>query len=285
MIIGDNKKEVINNIKIAADNKEFNKKVEVNDPKLSTEQKRKIIEKYLKTRNGLGYKFNNEIARLVVDFVTWSQNKDTEIVGLENIENINSGAIITSNHFNPIDNTIIRKLVKKIGKNNLYIVGQEANFAMPGMVGYMMNFSDIIPISNQVSYLRNEFQDLIEEKLNKNNFILIYPEEEMWFNYRKPRTLKRGAYYYATKCNVPIISCFVEIIDTEEKDNDEFYKVKYRLHVLPTIYPDPNKTMRENTKYMMEKDYEQKKQAYEKAYKKELDYEFEDDDIAGLIRK
>ena len=285
MIIGDNKKEVINNIKIAADNKEFNKKVEVNDPKLSTEQKRKIIEKYLKTRNGLGYKFNNEIARLVVDFVTWSQNKDTEIVGLENIENLNSGAIITSNHFNPIDNTIIRKLVKKMGKNNLYIVGQESNLAMPGMVGYMMNFSDIIPISNQVSYLRNEFQDLIEEKLNKNNFILIYPEEEMWFNYRKPRTLKRGAYYYSTKCNVPIISCFVEIIDTEEKDNDEFYKVKYRLHVLPTIYPDPNKTMRENTKYMMEKDYEQKKQAYEKAYKKELDYEFEDDDIAGLIRK
>ena len=285
MIIGDNKREVINNIKIAADNKEFNKKVEVNDPKLSTEQKRKIIEKYLKTRNGLGYKFNNEIARLVVDFVTWSQNKDTEIVGLENIENLNSGAIITSNHFNPIDNTIIRKLVKKMGKNNLYIVGQESNLAMPGMVGYMMNFSDIIPISNQVSYLRNEFQDLIEEKLNKNNLILIYPEEEMWFNYRKPRTLKRGAYYYATKCNVPIISCFVEIIDTEEKDNDEFYKVKYRLHVLPIIYPDPNKTMRENTKYMMEKDYEQKKQAYENAYQKELDYEFEDDDIAGLIRK
>lgn len=285
MIIGDNKREVINNIKIAADNKEFNKKVEVNDPKLSTEQKRKIIEKYLKTRNGLGYKFNNEIARLVVDFVTWSQNKDTEIVGLENIENLNSGAIITSNHFNPIDNTIIRKLVKKMGKNNLYIVGQESNLAMPGMVGYMMNFSDIIPISNQVSYLRNEFQDIIEEKLNKNNLILIYPEEEMWFNYRKPRTLKRGAYYYATKCNVPIISCFVEIIDTEEKDNDEFYKVKYRLHVLPTIYPDPNKTMRENTKYMMEKDYEQKKQAYENAYQKELDYEFEDDDIAGLIKK
>ena len=50
---------------------------------------------------------------------------------------------------------------------------------------------------------------------------------------------------------------------------------------MPTIYPDPNKTMRENTKYMMEKDYEQKKQAYEIAYKKELDYEFEDDDIAG----
>ena len=46
MIIGNNKREVINNIKIAADNKEFNKKVEVNDPKLSTEQKIKIIENY-----------------------------------------------------------------------------------------------------------------------------------------------------------------------------------------------------------------------------------------------
>lgn len=36
---------------------------------------------------------------------------------------------------------------------------------------------------------------------------------------------------------------------------------------------------------MMEKDYEQKKLAYEKAYNKKLDYIFEIEDIAGLIKK
>lgn len=287
MIIGENKDAVISNIKEAANNKEFHKKVEVDDPDLSNEEKSEIIEKYLKNKDGIKYKVNNEIARLIVNLVTWSQNRDTEIVGLENVKDINGGAIITSNHFNPIDNTVIRKLVKKMGKNKLYIIGQESNLAMTGLVGFMMNYSDIIPISDQTSYMKKEFQELIEEKLQNNEFILIYPEEEMWFNYRKPRTLKRGAYYYAAKYNVPIISCFVEIIDKneKEKDNSEFYKVKYVLHVLPTIYPDKSKKMRENTIEMMNKDYDQKKEAYEKAYNKKLDYNFEDEDIAGFIKE
>lgn len=34
---------------------------------------------------------------------------------------------------------------------------------------------------------------------------------------------------------------------------------------------------------MMQKDYEQKKEAYEMAYNKKLDYTFEKEDIAGWI--
>jgi len=34
---------------------------------------------------------------------------------------------------------------------------------------------------------------------------------------------------------------------------------------------------------MKNKDFEQKKEAYEKAYGKKLDYQFEKDDIAGFI--
>ena len=45
-------------------------------------------------------------------------------------------------------------------------------------------------------------------------------EQEMWFNYRKPRPPKRGAYYYAAKFNVPIVSFFVEIRDMDEKENE-----------------------------------------------------------------
>ena len=283
MIIGNNKKLVIENIKKATQNKEFNIKVEVDDPNLSEEQKDKIIKNYLEKQRKISYKINSIIAKKIISFFTWSQNKDTEIIGLENIKDIKTGAIITSNHFNPLDNTIIRKFAKKAGKNNLYIVGQESNLAMTGIIGFLMNNSDIIPITDRVGYMKKEFPDIVKNTLSKNNFILIYPEQEMWFNYRKPRPLKLGAYYYAAKNNVPIISCFVEIKDKTEKDTDEFNKVKYILHVLPTIYPDANKTAKENSNYMMEKDYLQKKEAYEKAYNKKLTYEFEKEDIAGLI--
>ena len=283
MIVGGNKEKVIENIKDALENEELNSKVEVNDPKLTSEQKQRVIKKYLKSKKKIYYKLNNKIARGIIKMVTWMENRDTEVIGLENVKDIKTGAIITSNHFNPLDNTVVRKFAKEAGKKRIYVIGQESNLAMDGLIGFMMKYSDIIPISNQVSYMKNDFQKLIKDTLNKNNFILIYPEQEMWFNYRKPRNLKPGAYYYASKYNVPIISCFIEIIDKEENDNDEFKKVKYRIHILKPIYPDSDKSDKENAAWMSQRDYSQKIEAYEKAYNKKLDYKFEDDDIAGWI--
>ena len=284
MIIGDNKARVIDNIKKAIENGEYNKKVEVGDPSLTAKEQEEIIKKYMAKQEKLGYKINSKIANVILSAATDMQNKETEFVGIENIKDITGGAIITSNHFNPLDNTIIQKLARDMGKKRLYIVGQVTNLAMDGFIGFMMNHSNIIPISRQVSYMKKEFAKTIKNKLKENNYILIYPEEEMWFNYRKPRNLKLGAYYYAAKNNVPIISCFVEMRDTNEVDNFEFYKVKHVLHILPPIYPDSGKTAKENSVIMMQKDYEQKKQAYEKAYNKKLDYGFEIDDIAGWIQ-
>ncbi len=283
MIVGGNKEKVIENIKDAVENDELNSKVEVNDPKLTNEQKQRVIKKYLKSKKKIYYRLNNKIARGIIKMVTWMENRDTEVIGLENVKNINTGAIITSNHFNPLDNTVVRKFAKKAGKKRIYVIGQESNLAMDGLIGFMMKYSDIIPISNQVSYMKNDFQKLIKETLDKKNFILIYPEQEMWFNYRKPRNLKPGAYYYASKYNVPIISCFIEIIDKDENDNDEFKKVKYKIHILKPIYPDSDKSDKENAAWMSQRDYSQKIEAYEKAYNKKLDYKFEDEDIAGWI--
>lgn len=283
MIVGGDKEKVIENIKDAVENDELNSKVEIGDPKLSSEQKKRVIKRYLKRKKKFRYKLNNSIVRGIIKFVTWKENRDTEIIGLENVKDIKTGAIITSNHFNPLDNTVIRKFARKLGKKRIYIVGQDTNLAMDGFFGYIMNYSDIIPISNQVSYMKKDFPDIVRETLEKNNFILIYPEQEMWFNYRKPRTPKPGAYYYASKFNVPIISCFIEMIDKEKNDNDEFKKVKYRIHILKPIYPDSDKSDKENAAWMSERDYRQKVEAYEKAYHKKLDYKFEDDDIAGWI--
>ena len=232
----------------------------------------------------ISYKLKTKIARTIIYIATKIISKETKIEGIENVKDIKTGAIITSNHFNPLDNLIIQKLIRKLGKKRLYIVSQVSNFAMDGFIGFLMNYSDTIPLSKQVGFMKRQFAKLIKSKLKNNDYILIYPEEEMWFNYRKPRTLKKGAYYYAAKNNVPIISCFTEIIDEDEKYKYEFLAVKHILHVLPPIYPDPKKSAKENSIEMMEKDYEQKKNVYEKAYNKKLDYTFEKDDIAGWIR-
>ena len=210
-------------------------------------------------------------------------DKDIEIKGAEKLKNVDlsKGAIITSNHFNPLDTFIIRKLVEKVLKKDLYIVIQDTNLAMPGSLGFLMNYLNVIPVSKSPTYLAGTFKENLRKILNAGNIVLIYPEEEMWFNYRKIRPLKRGAYQYAAILNVPVISCFTKIIDTDIVDNEEFNKTTYELNVLGVLYPDKDVSPRVNSINMLNEDYEWKKQAYENVYHKKLEYTFSADDIAG----
>ena len=112
-------------------------------------------------------------------------------------------------------------------------VSQDTNFAMKGFLGFLMRYADEIPVSKDKDYMERHFYRTLNNLLvNKKEYILIYPEQEMWFNYRKPRPPKRGAYFYAAKFNVPIISCFVEMKDMDKDDTEEFKRVKYVLHIL-----------------------------------------------------
>ena len=56
MIIGENRKAVIENIKRYAESEQFHNKVEVNDPNLTAEQSRKITDNYIENRNRVLYK-------------------------------------------------------------------------------------------------------------------------------------------------------------------------------------------------------------------------------------
>lgn len=281
MIIGDNRRAVIENIKSKAESGDFHTKVELNDPVLTQEQSNAIVNGFLENRNKASFRCKAFLARAMANGLTYALNRDTKIIGIEKLQSIKGGAIITSNHFSPVENTVIRLLIKRLGKKRINIVSQETNLAMPGIFGFLMNYADVIPLSPNIKYMNHGFVSVLEELLQKNEYILIYPEQEMWFNYRKPRPFKRGPYFYAAKFNVPVISCFVEMQDKKQMDTDEFRKVKFVLHVLDVLYPDREKSNKENSKEMCERDYELKKTSYEKIYGKPLSYTFESSDIAG----
>ena len=282
MIIGDNRRAVIENIKSFAESGQFHNKVELNDPVLTAEQSRKITDAYLENRSSLTFKAKTAFGVFLAKTATKIINKNTEIIGLEKIPKDLGGVLITSNHFSPLENTVIRHLTNTLGRRKLGIISQTSNFAMTGIIGYIMNYADTIPISTDPRYLARDFLSILKERLvNRKHAILLYPKQEMWFNYRKPRPPKNGAYFYATKLNIPIISCFVEMIDLNVDETAEFKKVKYVLHVLDVLYTDPHKTARENTEALSEMDYCLKKVCYEKVYGKELSYAFDSSDIAG----
>lgn len=282
MILGGDRRAVIENIRTCAENGDFHNKVELGDPVLSAEQNRNITDAYLENRKRLTFKLKTAIAVTMAQIATRMINKNTEIVGLEKIPQNLGGVLITSNHFSPVENTVIRHLTNTLGRRRLNIISQTTNFAMRGAIGFLMNYADTIPISTEPRYLARDFLSVLKEKLVlRKEAVLLYPEQEMWFNYRKPRPPKGGAYFFAAKLNVPIISCFVEIVDTPKDDTPEFRQVKYILHVLDVLFPDAEKSVRENTEILSERDYALKKACYETVYGKKLTYTFENSDIAG----
>lgn len=283
MIIGGSKKEVIKNIETNINNNELNKKVEVGDPNLTEEEKLKYINKFYQNQKSPIYFIKNKIANKTVRKIAKEIYPNINIIGLEKLDyvDLTNGAIITSNHFNPLDSYNIRKIVEEKLHKKLYIVVQDTNLAMPGALGFLFNNIEVIPLSKSPNYIIKKFMPELKKILSKGNFVLIYPEEEMWFNYRLPRPCKRGAYQFAHELDVPVISCFVKMIDTDKTDNDEFNKVKYEVSINKVIYPEAGESVKSDSRKMAEVDYEARKKAYEDAYNKKLNYEFDISDIAG----
>ena len=283
MIIGGNKDKVIDNIIKNIEDNELNKKVETDDPEYTDEEREKVIKHFFAIRkNKLKFKVARTPAMKALNDMCKQMDPIIEVVGLDNIPDDLTKGIITCNHFNPMDNIIIRKAIKEKYNKGIYIVVQDTNLSLPGELGYFVSHSDVIPLAKSPSFIINTFTPELERVLNENNFVLIYPEEEMWVNYRKPRPCKRGSYQFAHQANVPVISCFTELIDMDEDDNEQFKQTRYRLHVLGVIYPDLEKGLKSDSLDMAEQDYKLKCAAYEKAYGKKLDYKFEYSDIAGL---
>ena len=106
----------------------------------------------------------------------------------------------------------------------------------------------------------------------------------MWFNYKKPRELRDGAYHYAALFGVPVIPTFTEMITKSgERDEKGFLPIKHVLHVGEPIYPDKTLSVREDRERMKTIDYNFKKTAYEKQYNLSLDNTFVPErDIAGI---
>ena len=283
MIFGDNREAVIKNIQKAANKRDFTAKAEIGDPQMTLDERLKLVNDYWKNRKSFSSKINNQIGHAMLTTFAKTLAGSTEFKGLENLNNLPiGGAIVTANHFNQIDSLPIKLLANKM-HHQLSIVIEDTNLMLPGFFRYLMNYVGTIPLVQSASYIGNEFPKHLSNALAKNNWVLIYPEQEMWWNYRKPRKLQRGAYYFAAKQNVPVISLFIEISDLPkiEKKDSNFYETKYIVHVLQPIFPDVSLNANENAHKMMEQDYQQKVAAYEKIYGKKLNYDFTDWDIAG----
>ena len=198
----------------------------------------------------------------------------SQIKGIENFKGLDSGAIITCNHFNAMDSFAIQMAYEASGhkKRKFFRIIREGNYtSFPGFFGYLMRNCNTLPLSSNLRTMR-EFIQATDTLLSRGHFILIYPEQSMWWNYRKPKPLKEGGFHIAAKSNVPVLPCFITMEDTEDVGEDGFPIQEYTIHVSAPIYPNQSKTIRENTSDMMAKNYETWKEIYEQTYGIPLTY-------------
>ena len=258
---------VIANIEGACLESELFSKVEIGDHVVTEKERARVVLPFdLERRRPLN-RLKSKMAQAIARRETLKINRESVVFGLENTEGITGGAIITCNHFNIIDNTIIRYMSILRGREDkLNIVIQESNVFMKGYFGFLMRNCKTLPTSASPSYMSKRLKVAIGNLLSRGEDILIYPEAEMWFNYRKPRGSMPGAYYYAAEFGVPIIPCFVEMQSGDTVGPDGFYAVKHMLHVMPPIYPDPSLPRRERYLAMQREDDRLKRECYERAY-------------------
>ena len=196
--------------------------------------------------------------------------------GIENLKSVKSGAIITANHFSPFDSIPLHLAVKKYARTKkFYKIIREGNYTMPGLYGFFLRNCYTLPLAVNPTVLR-DFQKSVDTILQKGHLILIYPEQSMWWNYRKPKPLKAGAFIFAARNNVPVIPTFITMRNTDKLEKDGSYIQAYTLHFLSPIYPDENLTLQENVNYMKSENERKCKEIYESVYGEKLTYLTED---------
>ncbi len=198
-----------------------------------------------------------------------------QINGIENMQNVKTGAMITCNHFNPFDSFTVEKVFRISGQSKskkLYKVIREGNYTnFSGLYGFFFRNCDTLPLSSNKKTMV-AFMKAVDTILKRKDFILIYPEQSMWWNYRKPKPLKDGAFKIAARNNVPVIPVFITMQDSEIIGDDGFPVQEYIVNIEEPIYPDEKLSEKENANIMKDKNFEVWKKVYEEFYNMPLQY-------------
>ena len=196
-----------------------------------------------------------------------------EVRGIENFTAVTGGRIVTCNHFSVGDNYAVWVALRDFMDGRmLYKVIREGNYTNPPKpFGLFMRHCNTLPLSGQTATMK-KFLKAVKALLARGETILIYPEQSMWWNYRKPKPLQDGAFALAVRNRTPIVPIFITMEDSDIPDGDGFFVQEYTLHILPAIYPDATLSSIEAKEKMKKENYEAWVKVYEEVYKTPLVY-------------
>ena len=196
------------------------------------------------------------------------------VEGVENLSALQNGAVVICNHFSPFDNYIVFHCIRKyMPKKWLYKIIREGNYTnFPGLYGFLFRNCNTLPLSSNRRTMMNMLS-ACDTLLKRGETILIYPEQAMWWNYKKPRPFKIGGFKIAYKSKVPVIPTLITMQDDESRlDGDGYPVQRHTLHIMPAVYPDLSLSEKEGAQKMMEECFNAVKNKYEEVYQTPLSY-------------
>ena len=216
---------------------------------------------------------NYAATRFFDKMITRRQLIIKEVRGIENFTAVDGGKIVTCNHFSVGDNYAVWTALRDhMDGRMLYKVIREGNYTNPPKpFGLFMRHCNTLPLSSQTATMK-KFLKAVRILLARGETILIYPEQGMWWNYRKPKPMQDGAFSLAGRNQTPIVPIFITMEDSDVLDGDGFFVQEYTLHILPAIYPDPSLSPAKAKEKMKKENYEAWVRVYEDFYKIPLVY-------------
>jgi len=196
-----------------------------------------------------------------------------EVRGIENFTAVTGGRFVTCNHFSVCDNYAVWVALRDyMNGKMLYKVIREGNYTNPPKpFGLFMRHCNTLPLSSQPATMK-KFLRAVKVLLERGETILIYPEQSMWWNYRKPKPMQDGAFSIAVRNKAPVVPIFITMEDSDVPDGDGFFVQEYTIHILPAIYPDQSLSYVDAKNKMKMENYEAWVKVYEEFYKKPLVY-------------
>lgn len=201
------------------------------------------------------------------------------VTGKEHLTALEKGAVITCNHFSPLDNYIVFHGIRKfLPKKYLYKVIREGNYTnFKGLYGFFFRHCNTLPLSRNRRTMIN-FTSAMNALLKRGESVLVYPEQEMWWNYRKPRPFKVGAFKFSYRAGVPVLPTFITMQDDEKNLDENGYPLqRHTLHILPPVYPDLTLGDKVGAEKMKDEAFALCKAKYEEIYALPLVYGSEEE--------
>ena len=220
----------------------------------------------------------NTIGRTYINQLMWRKKfVFGGVRGLENLEGLKGGAIVTVNHCHLADHYMaFLGLRKFFGRSfRLHKVVREGNYRQPGMLGFLMRHANTVPIAQDPDSnpkLVIECMKAVKKLLNKGKKVAVFVEQGFWPYYTKPRPTQRGGYMLAAKFGAPVVPCFLTMRNLNKVGRDGYPIVEFVLHVLPVIHPDPQLGAAANCDMLKDANNKAWKELYEEVYQEPLMY-------------